>query len=428
MKDDLEYNHCMSSKPSILRGKYSNPSKGNVSFSDKKSVSGSGTLQNEERYRSMNEDEEDAFDPQTSGIEINEERRIRDARAKRALERIAGGDEFETGSGGQTTKGSIKGGFDGEEQSDSRYSLLHDPENMKGENNELCPIEPFNMNAEREDGEGYFDGETYVFRRNRDEGEEDAWLDNLDDEKITPSDGMASFAVRRSDNSDTNTQDDNLTKDEIYLQIIELLGFEDETVIQALGRYGNIIKRERKNNNDTSNRSSSAKRALDRLTELSNVMMMKFEESMIYEKSKKDIVESLKSFSTAISKKRASYFDSENDQSVKESTEVKKRKGANENATQPIMWAYKGNQDNEIHGPYTSRQMLDWINAGYFVGSMAVDVYKVDAKDSKEQENNEKAVDDLLGDLEDSDDDSPSNEDKNIEWMRSDQIDFSSYI
>ena len=53
----------------------------------------------------MNEDEEDAFDPQTSGIEINEERRIRDARAKRALERIAGGDEFETGSGGQTTKG-----------------------------------------------------------------------------------------------------------------------------------------------------------------------------------------------------------------------------------------------------------------------------------------------------------------------------------
>ena len=299
---------------------------------------------------------------------------------------------------------------------------------MKGENIELCPIEPFNMNAEREDGEGYFDGETYVFRRNRDEGEEDAWLDNLDDEKITPSDGMASFAVRRSDNSDTNTQDDNLTKDEIYLQIIELLGFEDETVIQALGRYGNIIKRERKNNNDTSNRSSSAKRALDRLTELSNVMMMKFEESMIYEKSKKDIVESLKSFSTAISKKRASYFDSENDQSVKESTEVKKRKGANENATQPIMWAYKGNQDNEIHGPYTSRQMLDWINAGYFVGSMAVDVYKVDAKDSKEQENNEKAVDDLLGDLEDSDDDSHSNEDKNIEWMRSDQIDFSSYI
>lgn len=420
----------MPPKPSILRGKYSNSSKGNVSFSDKKSVSRSDAVQNEERYHSMNDDEEDAFDPQTSGIEINEERRIRDARSKRALERIAGGDEFETGSGGQSTRGLINGGFDGEEQSDSRYSLLHDPENMKGENNELCPIEPFNMNAEREDGEGYFDGDTYVFRRNRDEGEEDAWLDNLDDEKLTHSDGMASFALRRSDNSDTNTQDDNLTKDEIYLQIIELLGIEDETVIQALGRYGNIIKRERKNNNDASNPSSSAKRALDRLTELSNLMMMKFEENMIYEKSKKDILESLNSSSTSISKKRGSYFDSENDESVKEGTEVKKRKGAIENATEPIMWAYKGNQDNEIHGPYTSRQMLDWINAGYFVGAMAVDVYKVDAKESKEskEENNKKEVDDLLGDLEDSDDDSPSNENKNIEWMRSDQIDFSSYI
>lgn len=415
----------MPPKPSILRGKHSNASKGNVSFSDKKSFSGSDTVQSDDRYRNMNQDDEDAFDPQTGGVEMDEDRRIRDARSKRALERIAGGDEFETSSGSQT-KGLIRDGFDGEEQADHRYSLLHDPDNINDDNKEICPIEPFNMNAEREDGEGYFDGETYVFRRNRDDGEEDAWLDNLNDEKTSYTDGMSSFSLRKNDNNETSTQDDNLAKDEIYLQIIEMLGNDNETVIQALGRYGNIIKREKRNKDDPSSHSSSAKRALDRLTELSNVMMMKFEENMIYEKSKKDIIESMNSTMTSSSKKRGGYFES-GDSRNGEGTDIKKRKIENENATKPIMWAYKGNQDNQIHGPYTSKQMLDWINAGYFVGSMAVDVYKVDAHDSK-SESNKKEVDDLLDDLEDSDDDSPSKEEKNIEWMRSDQIDFKSYI
>lgn len=177
---------------------------------------------------------------------------------------------------------------------------------------------------------------------------------------------------------------------------------------------------------DVSSGSSSAKRALDRLTELSNTMMMKFEENMIYEKSKKDIIESMASTSKALSNKRGSYFDIGNDENV-EGNDVKKRKVENEIAAKPIMWAYKGNQDNKIHGPYTSRQMLDWINAGYFVGSMAVDVYKVDEDDSK-GETKKKVVDDLLDDLEDSDDDSPFTEEKSIEWMRSDKIDFNSYI
>lgn len=416
----------MPPKPSILRGKHSNSSKGTVSFSDKKSFSGSDTVQNDDRHRSTNEDDEDAFDPQTGGIDISEERRILHARSKRALERIAGGDEFESSSGSLTTRGLVKDGFDGEEQADHRYSLLHDPDNIKDDNKEVCPIDPFNMNAEREDGEGYFDGETYVFRKSRNDEEEDAWLDNLNDETTSYSDRVPNLTLRRSDANETNTQDDNLSKDEICQQINEMLGTDNETVIQALGRYGNIIKREKKNKDDVSSGSSSAKRALDRLTELSNVMMMKFEENMIYEKSKKDIIELMVSTSATSSKKRGSYFDIGNDQNV-EGNDVKKRKVENESATKPIMWAYKGNQDNQIHGPYTSRQMLDWINAGYFVGSMAVDVYKVDGDDSK-GETKKKAVDDLLDDLEDSDDDSPFSEEKNIEWMRSDQIDFNSYI
>jgi hypothetical protein len=110
----------MPPKQSILRGKHSNSSKGTVSFSDKKSFSGSDTVQNDDRHRSTNEDDEDAFDPQTGGIDMSEERRILDARSKRALERIAGGDEFESSSSSLTTRGLVKDGFDGEEQADHR--------------------------------------------------------------------------------------------------------------------------------------------------------------------------------------------------------------------------------------------------------------------------------------------------------------------
>jgi len=91
---------------------------------------------------------------------------------------------------------SIRGavdGFDGEEEVDERYSLLQQDggdgdDNEQGEGHgslalndnsekqkqEACPIEPFNMTSEREDGSGYFDGDTYVFRRGNPEEEEDA--------------------------------------------------------------------------------------------------------------------------------------------------------------------------------------------------------------------------------------------------------------
>ena len=39
-----------------------------------------------------------------------------------------------------------------------------------------------------------------------------------------------------------------------------------------------------------------------------------------------------------------------------------------------VQWEYRGNQDNFIHGPYTTQQMLEWTKAGYFVGAAAVDI------------------------------------------------------
>lgn len=41
-----------------------------------------------------------------------------------------------------------------------------------------------------------------------------------------------------------------------------------------------------------------------------------------------------------------------------------------------VMWEYKG-LDGNIYGPYTSQQLADWKNQGYFTGDSAVQVRKV---------------------------------------------------
>ena len=114
-----------------------------------------------------------------------------------------------------------------------------------------------------------------------------------------------------------------------------------------------------------------------------------------------------------------------------------------------VMWEYKGNEDGSIHGPYTSKQMLEWTSCGYFVGESAVDIRRVGSLLSSDVASNKKKVDetttpppktdvdDLMADLESDEED--NNEGRggsenattvNAEssWMRSDRVDFSLYL
>jgi CD2 antigen cytoplasmic tail-binding protein 2 len=407
--------------------------------------------------------------------------------------------------------------FDGEEENvDEKYSLLHDDsivenhgqhrQQQQHHHQQSCPIEPFNMNAEREDGMGYFDGDTYIFRkrgRNRDNvGEdeeeyddgEESWMNQV---YVNP---IPTKQTSDENNHKTNNnlhRDDTLTKTEIYKELASLLANDSETILQALSRYGSIVWKKypkgnqvkdnnvnnhhnhnNHNNNkrqkilhsnkddsykDKDNASTShniAKTAFYRLTELSNLCMMKFDDGQIYDRDRKylnnydDVVQPL---STGGETKDG------DDQSL-------------ENEHQ-VQWEYRGNVDNRIHGPFTTKQMMDWIQAGYFVGSNAVDVRRkmvhvgqgggqggggVAAQQGNEDNkeghdcfhgrDNEKVqtqhvMDDLLGDLQESDNDDDDNDDDdnddhdnaggnhtsshhdmNEPWQRSDQVDFSAYM
>ena len=456
--------------------------------------------------RPMNDDEDDAFDPvndsssssQKDGGSItkSQDQQIRDAKSKRALRRFTGSgdmdfEEHDTdgGSSKRDRHGIARGRkdelYDGEEEVDEHYSLLHEQQQQKqhgddGEidlsrndehgNKEQCPIEPFNMTAEREDGEGYFDGDTYIFRRGTGRDEEaDAWLDDLkqdggdihDNTQNLPEKAMdiESMIRQRGGRSasggttlTTNTHE-SLTKEQLYQQIIPLLATETENVMQALSRYGAIIKREKKANKVSKAEAASKRKyesastkALDLLTELSGLCMMKFDDMNIYEHNRSFFADALgKNTSGEVQRKR-SYFGAESEEPLE-----KRPRGTSNTPgkmEQNVLWEYRGNQDHSIHGPYTTNQMLDWIKAGYFIGATAVDVRIVRPSEATngnsvaeevvmQGKGKPEVVDDLLGDLEDSDDEAEADDEKGSDtqnnaasqnWQRSDEVDFSSYL
>jgi hypothetical protein len=91
-----------------------------------------------------------------------------------------------------------------------------------------------------------------------------------------------------------------------------------------------------------------------------------------------------------------------------------------------VQWEYQGNEDAQIHGPFSTQQMLGWVQAGYFVGPSAVKVRTVKTASS------EKSMgDDLLADLmEDTQDDKKeqlSTAQERGEWTISDKVDFANY-
>jgi len=94
------------------------------------------------------------------------------------------------------------------------------------------------------------------------------------------------------------------------------------------------------------------------------------------------------------------------------------------------MWEYKGAEDGEVHGPYTTAQILSWRAQGFFTGPTAVRMRQVKSKE--EQEKAQPSMDDLMKDLDDDDDEEEEGNGKGgstteSAWILSDNIDFSLY-
>ena len=356
-------------------------------------------------------------------------------------------------------------------ESDSKFSLMQ--ENNGG--SDYVPIEPFHMRNEREDGTGYFDGDTYVFRRGKRHGEEDdAWLDDLEEQQ------EQQYGVVRkqqeeafSDEDDSDrqaTQMSDSQKISVCRSLASLLSSKtNETVAQALSRYGAIQKQQNKkikkqpawkkqllskhdngeqskikrDENEGKEETHLAKANIAQVSEMADALLVSGIHG-IYDMSHEDLTNMVQKLSKSLGvngdgQEKKSYFGDQcketNSNDVNSSLALAKETDTN------ITWEYKGNDDGQIHGPFTTEQMISWRSAGFFVGKQAVDIRVVQRQGGGNISSSmpiqtkvkDGAVDDLMADLE-SDDEENSNKctsdlaQGDTEWIRSDSINFSSYL
>ena len=271
-------------------------------------------------------------------------------------------------------------------------------------------VEPFHLQNERE--EGHFDqAGNYVFRRKK-KGEEDAWLEGMDEAEVEKSIGEAAEAKRkrqeRSAAEETRLQSLHSTHTPAQLKR-ELLGLLQlgDTVARAMRRLGG---------GGAGKRPNAAQRAqLDRLTEISSLLLAHGATSI---------------FETTHAALKAS-LDSR-------------------------PWQYRG-LDGVVHGPFSSKQMAAWRAQGFFQGESAVMLQRVaapsssspgagagrgskrgrgsvaEAAEAPAAKKPKAASDELLEDLEEEDEEEEEKEDEEEEakeggdeepWVSSDDVDF----
>ncbi|KAL7524806.1 hypothetical protein ACHAWF_003395, partial [Thalassiosira exigua] len=338
--------------------------------------------------------------------------------------------------------------------------------------NAECPVEPFNMNAEQEGGLGYFDGDTYVFRQNKPvDGEEDAWLDGFGDgegeEGKGGGGGLDSSTVYKPPEATKDGKQKKKAKfvnedaipEDLGRRLATLLEKENDTVMAALTRNGasmrglqsqeqKLMKKSKlrkrkpsKNNREDDDpaldsegelkrlklKMEQTRETVEELTELADALLFGGETDS-YELTKSDWIRrfKLERYFPSSQKKRPpaseavdalpeakrsrGYFDDPGSDAANDGDG--RKSGATPPERAEVTWEYKGNEDGAIHGPYTSRQMLEWTSCGYFVGEGAVDIRRVrdipSAGKEVEQKDDGDAkvdVDDLMADLMDDDDD-----------------------
>ncbi|GMH90298.1 hypothetical protein TL16_g11723 [Triparma laevis f. inornata] len=97
-------------------------------------------------------------------------------------------------------------------------------------------------------------------------------------------------------------------------------------------------------------------------------------------------------------------------------------------------WEYRG-QDGNVHGPFPSKSMFEWVSKGYFTGVNAVDVRIWNgavnkSNDTKKEDLKDDLMDDLADDLMDEGEEEKveeKKEEKKEEWQRSDKVNFAGY-
>jgi len=307
---------------------------------------------------------------------------------------------------------------EGDDSQSSKYEILasDDVEGQEGATidcDEGIPITPFNLSEEMQ--EGHFDSEGNYFIK-KDELIKDNWLDNIDWVKIREQPtkqkkkGLAAKRRRRvgdedeaeeekkreeerqqqenseneEDMQETEPAEDPLasyTPYQLTEAVVELLS-PGETVAAGLRRLGGLGGRKRNKLRDDKEKTEENKRdteKLDRLTALADRLVGSgmYE---IYQQTYEKLAYKLKSMSQSPS--TAMRNPPDNDDSDEEEEEldmfadkIDEKQGSksqdkedNKVLDDDVLWEYKWDNEegSELYGPFSSQQMQDWVDEGYF--------------------------------------------------------------
>lgn len=301
---------------------------------------------------------------------------------------------------------------DGEKN--SKYNIL-DSEDIEGQEmatidcDEGVPITPFNLKEEME--EGHFDSEGNYFI-NKDKEIRDNWLDNIDWVKIKEQPvkkkkkGLSAKRPRRAGDEDeaeeerrreekegeeeaeeeeeSEAQEDPLASYTPY-QLIEAvvnLMQPGETVSAALRRLGGLggqKKKSRAQDGGEEKKDEASIRdteKLDSLTALSDrlVALGNYE---IFQQTYEKLAYRLKGmqrWNTAAKRGGEGEEEDELDMFADQFDEHKKGEMKKDEeadsglVNDEVMWEYKweNKENSELYGPFSSQQMQDWVDQGYF--------------------------------------------------------------
>ncbi|XP_058508560.1 CD2 antigen cytoplasmic tail-binding protein 2 [Solea solea] len=322
---------------------------------------------------------------------------------------------------------------EGEGTNSSKYDIL-DSDDVDGQEgatidyDEGVSITPFNLKEEME--EGHFDSEGNYFIK-KEQQIRDNWLDNIDWVKVKEQPikkkkrGLAAKRTRRTGDEDEAEEekkreeqqaDEEMEEEEeeaepaedplaSYTQhqlteaVVELM-LPGETVAAALRRLGGLGGRKKGKLREGSEPTEEAKRdteKLDRLTALADRLVGSgmFE---IYQQTYEKLAYLMKSMTSkrrAVEQKSSNGAgddgkdDGEEDEldmfadKFDETHGKKNEDEGDERVTDGVLWEYRWeNKDgSEIYGPFTSEQMQNWVDEGYF--SSGVYCRRVDQEGSQ---------------------------------------------
>ncbi|XP_029015687.1 CD2 antigen cytoplasmic tail-binding protein 2 [Betta splendens] len=313
---------------------------------------------------------------------------------------------------------------EGEDKSSSKYDMLAS-DDVEGQEvatidyDEGVSITPFNLDEEMQ--EGHFDSEGNYFIK-KEQQIRDNWLDNIDWVKIKEQPfkqkkkGLGAKRARRAGDEDEaeeekkreeqqadqeNEEEEeepeppedplaSFTKQQLIEAVVELL-LPGETVATALRRLGGLggqKKGKLKGDSEPTDKTKRDTEKLDRLTALADRLVGAgiFE---IYHHTYEKLAYMMKN--PTVRQKPVGGGDEEEDELDMFADKFDETHGARsedkdeeENtASDEVMWEYKWANDDksEIYGPFTSQQMQDWVDDGYF--STGVYCRRVDQEGSQ---------------------------------------------